>query len=536
MSDFFENEKDIETKDSIETAAEEAAGTAESDDFSTIFSAPEEKRAYTPKNTGRKKVVSLVAALVAVAVLVSGTIAVSKLIPEKTEDSTDKVASDNTINVLTLDYTLLEKVTVTNKNGNFVFSSKRTTEKNEDGEESVNTTWSVAGFGEDRISSNLIDGVVYTLGSIDATRQVTGKSAEDCGFSEPSRKIDIESEKYGNFSVLLGADSPDNTGVYLKLSNKDDIYIVNSSVASSFDFDYIDLANASGFKGIDTTNLSAYLDTEGALSSFDRLVISGKKFSEPLVFEPNKDETLKDFVPFVVTSPVRQESDKLTDVLTIFSAGLVSDGAYSFEINAEELKKVGLDNPDFVITINVGSVNKTYKISAVDEEYCAVIDDDSVMIEKVAISSIPFIDYKPTDFYSTWVFLRTIDEIDTMTFEVDGNVYDFDIGYTEDGNSKTYKVSLGDKKLTAEKFQDFYTEFISLQAADFKVSDTDIEPELTVTVVYNDSHTEVLTFTRTAATKYQYAINGRNMGRITSSSYNKVLKYLKLVAQNKAIK
>lgn len=520
MSDFFENEKDIEIQE----------------ENSTIFSNPEEKRAYNPKNSGRKKVLSLVAALVAVALLVSGTVAVIKLIPEKTDDATEQVTSDNSISVLSIDYTLIEKVTVTNKNGSFVFTSSTTTEKNENGEETATTKWTASGFEDGRLSSDLIDNVVSTLGSISATRKITGKTAEDCGFLEPSRKIDIESEKYGTFSVLLGANSPDNTGVYLKLSNKDDIYLVNDSVASSFDFDYLDLANVSGFSGVDTTNLSAYLNSEGTLSSFDRLTISGKDFSEPLVFEPNKDEFLKDYVPFVVTSPIRQESDKLTEVLAMFSSGLVSEGAYSFEINAEELKNVGLDNPDFVITINLGSVNRTFKISAVDESYCAVIDNNSTMIEKVAISNIPFIDYSPTDFYSTWVFLRTIDEIDTITFEVDGNVYDFDIGVTEKDNVKTYKISIGDKKLTADNFQSFYSEFISLQAADFNVSTTDLSPELTVSVKYTDSHTEVLTFTRTAATKYQYAINGRNIGRITSSSYNKVLKYLKLAAQNKAIK
>ena len=84
MSDFFENEKNIETEDNSISADEKSADTNENDAFSTIFSAPQEKRPYNPKNTGKKKILSVIAALVAVAVLVSGTVAVIKLIPEKT--------------------------------------------------------------------------------------------------------------------------------------------------------------------------------------------------------------------------------------------------------------------------------------------------------------------------------------------------------------------------------------------------------------------------------------------------------------------
>lgn len=539
MSDFFENEKDIETQTDDLSAAENAADKSEpceTDEFSTIFSNPQEKRPYKPENAGKKKIFSLIAAVVAVAVLVSGTVAVIKLIPEKTEESTEQVSSSNDISVLSLDYTLFDKVTIANENGNFVFSGDRTTEKDDQGNETTKMAWTVDGFGSDKISSDLIDNIVSSLKEVSATREITEKSAEDCGILEPSRKIDIESEKYGNFSVLLGAASPDKTGVYLKLSNKDNIYLVNDDVATTFDFDYLDLANVSGFKGLDTTNLSAYLDADGAISTFDRLEISGENIEETLVFEPNSDEFLKAYIPYVVTSPIRQESDKLTDVLALFSTGLTSDGAYSFEINDEELKKVGLDNPDFIITIKLGSVNKTFKISAVDESYCAVIDNNSTMIEKVSIGSIPFINYTSNDFYSTWVFLRTIDYIKDITFEVDGEKYSFNITTSEDDETKTYKIKLGDKKITTEYFQDFYTQFISLQAADFVVGDSEQSPEMTVTVNYTDGHTEVIDFTRTAATKYQYRIDGRTVGRITSSSYNKVLKALKTVAKNKAVK
>ena len=538
MSDFFENEKKVETAEEL-TSAEDVAEVVEQEEESTIFSAPVEKKAN--KNNGSKKrFIPVIASALAVVILVSGVFAVIKLMPKKQDttqqDTTQQDSSaTNEISVLELDYKWLDKVTVTNANGSFVFTCERKTEKS-DGEETVTAEWLTEGYDKEIISSTLIGDVLSGLDNISASREITTKTAEECGLLEPTRKIDIESEKYGNFSVLVGGDSPDNGGVYLQLSTKDNIYLVGADSVAGFDFDYLDLANVSGFKALDTTGLDKYLNTEGTLQSFDRLTISGKKFPNPAVFEPNTDKFLKDFIPFKVVSPINQDSADLSAVLSLFTTGLTSEGAYSLSINDEELKKVGLDNPDLTVKIEVGGKNKTFKISKVDDEFCAVISDESRMIEKVSLSDISFINYSVENFYSKWVFLRTIDELNTMTFDLGDTKYSFDISYTESDDVKTYHIKLGDKKLTAENFQDFYTEFISLQASDFITEQTDLAPELTVTMNYKDGRTEVISFTRTAPTKYQYAIDGVIRGRITSASYNKIIKYLKLVVQNKTIK
>jgi len=534
MSDFFENEKEIESIEEV-SSVEETAKKIEDDEESTIFSAPTEKKPYAKKGS-KKKILSVVAAVLSVVILASGLFVVSKFISKKKTITPQDGAASKEIEVLTLDYKWLDKVTVKNSNGNFVFTCDRKTETSSTGEETVTADWLTEGFDKDKLSSLLISDVLDTLDNITATREITKKSAEDCGLLEPTRKIDVESEKYGNFSVLIGSDSPDNGGVYLKLSTKDTIYLVNSDIGTGFDFDYLDLANVSGFNALDTKGLEKYLNQEGQLALFDRLIVSGKNFPSPIVFEQNTDGFLKDFIPYKVVSPVKQDADNLSNLMSLFINGLVSEGAYSLDINAEELKKVGLDNPDISVKIELGGKTRTFMISKVDDQYCAVIADESKMIEKVKLTDISFIDYTIDDFYSKWVFLRAIDDVKTMTFDLGGKKYSFDISYTDSEDVKTYHVKLGDKKITADYFQDFYTEFISLQTVDFITEPTELSPEMTVTMNYKDGHTETIAFTRTAPTKYQYTIDGVLRGRITSSSYNKVLKYLKLIVENKPIK
>lgn len=535
MSDFFESDK-INEEQTLEAVSEDNTDIADpAEQESTIFSAPEQKKPYTAKSANKKRILSLVAAFLAVAVLVAGTVTVIKLIPEKNNEAEGGDTS-NDISVLELDYRLLDKVSVTNGNGKFVFNCARTIEKKDDGEDEITADWTAEGFEDGKLSSLRISDVISSLDVITATREITELSEVDCGLKTPSRKVDIESEKYGNFSVLIGSESPDKAGVYLKLSTKENIYLVDTDEATAFDFASLDLANASGFNGLDTAGLSDYLDEEGKISSFDTLTLSGVNFPTPLVVKPNTDDFLADFIPFMITSPIKQDADKISEVMGIFINGIVSEGAYSLYLNDTELKKVGLDSPDLTVSISLGNVKKTYKISKVDDQYCAVIDENSTLIEKVALSSISFIDYKADDFYSKWVFLRAIDDVNTMVFEVDGKQHRFEISSTKADDITTYTIMYGDKKLNTENFNDFYTEFIGLQAADFNVAQSDTAPEMTVTMTYKTGSTETISFVRTAATKYQYSINGKEIGRITSSAYNRVLKYLKLVIQDKTIK
>ena len=69
----------------------------------------------------------------------------------------------------------------------------------------------------------------------------------------------------------------------------------------------------------------------------------------------------------------------------------------------------------------------------------------------------------------------------------------------------------------------------------FIVEKTELAPDMKVTATYVKGGKETLTFTRTAATKYQYSLDGRDIGRVTSASYNKMLKYLKMAAADEKI-
>jgi len=543
MSNLPENERNLEENISEEVISETEHTTIEDgyEEFGTIFGDPEEKKSASEKSGGKKRIISIIAAVLAVAVLAGGTFAVVKLIPEK-EDS-ENTSSVNTIEVLNTESDEYDKVTVTNPNGKFEFNAKKEkvetssdSSSSSETEPEYNTVWTAKGVDASKTDSDAISTMISGIEQISASKEITQKTAEECGLTKPIYKVDVESQKYGNFSVLFGKDSPDNTGTYLKLSNKDNIYLVDSSVSAGYNFLLLDFAESSSFEAMEITDKMKEYTTDGKLISFDKLTLSGKNFDDTVVVEQNTNAAIEQYVPFIVTAPTNQIADNTDAILALFSEGLTVEGAYSFDVSASELKKVGLDKPDIVVEIVVAGSRRTYKFSRVDESYFAVITDGSKIIKKVAAESVAFADYNTQSLYSSWVFLRSINDISNITFEAEGKTYSFDIKYDDaEDAEETYVITTNGKKLTAENFQNFYQHFISVGAADFIVEKTELAPDMKVTATYVKGGKETLTFTRTAATKYQYSLDGRDIGRVTSASYNKMLKYLKMAAADEKI-
>ena len=100
--------------------------------------------------------------------------------------------------------------------------------------------------------------------------------------------------------------------------------------------------------------------------------------------------------------------ENVSAAFKLFTDNLAVAGAYSYDIDDKSLAAVGLDNPDLIVSLTVGGETKTFKIAYVDDEYCAVINDSSIMIRKVARSNIAFAGATSESFYSTWVIMQMI--------------------------------------------------------------------------------------------------------------------------------
>lgn len=342
-------------------------------------------------------------------------------------------------------------------------------------------------------------------------------------------------------SLLIGNTSPDSTGTYIKLSTDDKIYINDASVDSSLEFDALSLAATDALAGVTVTDaMSDYTDDNGALASFDTITLSGAKFPEKLILAPNTDENLSDYAAYITLAPTKRIADKVDGIFEFFKSGTTVSGAYSFDTSAAERKRIGLDSPDLIAEIKIGGLTQSYSFKQQADGDYAVWYDGCKLIKKLSASGIEFINYTVNDYYSSWVCLQSINELSGFTLKTADKTYSFGIVYDDSEDAEeTYVITYNGNKLTAENFQSFYQECISLSCTDYTVDEANNGAvEVTMVFTYSDTSREntVVEFVKSGAAKYQYSINGIKMGKINSSALNKVVKYAEKVANNESVK
>ncbi len=540
MSNFPENEKlenETESIDEVNTVDNHD----EADEFTTIFSDPTQHNDRV-RDSKKNRIISIIGACLAVVVLVVGTVSIIKLIPELEQDESTASAFED-ITVLDYDSNKLSAVTVENSNGKFRFYAEQsddTTSSDDSTDESDVTTpiWRAEGLDVTKVSNTTIDSIVSAAASITAVNEVTSKTAADCGLDNPVYKVTVSSDVYEEYTILVGGASPDGMGLYLMIEGKDNIYIVDENKLSVFDFNLLDLANKTSMAvqsfSFDTSN---YKGQNDQYLIFDSIVLSGTKFPNAITITSNQESKEDDaIVPYIIKTPMERyaNADYVSSVIALFSNETVVNGIYAYDITDETLAQVGLDNPDVHATLTIKGESKNFKISAVDDSYCAVINDESTMIYKVALSNFEFMGYKTEDFYSPWVSMNPVQNITDFDFVTADESYEFDIVYddSEDAEQK-YVISCNGENIDESYFRSFYQGFVGLNCSEFTVSDVSAQPYATFRMTFTDGTKSELVFYKVSEAAYQYTDNGRAMGKVTSAAFNKVIKNLKLVAQGK---
>lgn len=499
--------------------------SAENEETSTIFSAPAEHKEGKTASPKKKRIITVIASIMAVMVLVGGTLAVIKFIPEMKEE--DNSSNVNSITVIDFDKSEYDTLTVKNQNGEFVFLPKTDSESN-------GLKWYLKDLAEDKISASKTDNIISSASSISASFEITKKTYDECGFNSPIAEVTVKSKELGDFFLLLGDKSPDNFGRYLYCSVDEKIYLVSENVADSFVFTALDLASTDAVSPISVnTENEKYVNENGTLISFDKLVISGSRFKQPITIVPNDQDV---GFTYKTLSPISRYADdtKVSSLFGAFSSGISVSGVYSFDTDTVAQKQLGLDNADMVLEITVGGESFTYRFTLQDDGFYALFGNGMNTIKKVSSSSAEFLSLDETGVYNKLVYIRNISELKNMTFDFEGTSYSFDISENSEDNEEKYTVYYGKKLIKSENFQNFYMQFVSMSLVNFSAGNLK-QADLTVKITDNSGAVETLSFEKASATEYYCFTDGKPLGKITSATYNKLVNNIKTVSQNKNV-
>ena len=501
----------------------------ETEEFSTIFSDPAAHRNITPKK--KKLLPKILAGVLALAVLAGGTAAVIKFIPVLDDGDTSSTV-DMSVEVKNLKTDSISAVTVENSIGTTEIYGE--TQKEDDKESSV---WKIKGLDGSLTQSSSVINVVEAVGQITADRSVTQKTAEECGLNSPTLKATVTPKKGEGYTVLIGSKSPDNTGYYLQIADKSEIYLVDDNIYSALDFQLLDFATTeaiSGFKNVNA-QLDAYF-ANGQIAKFDRLTLKGNGFGDGLEIIANTDSVISEYYGYIIKQPKRIAKN-FEAPLGLYQNGITVAGAYAFDTSTANIKKFGLDNPDLEMTMYAKDKSLTYKFALQNDGNYAVISDDSKLIHMVYADSLTgVVQTKTTDFYSEVVFITSIDKLKDFKVTAEDKTYNFAVETKstedEDGNTqKTYTVTLDGKKIDTSNFQSFYEKCVSIDYTDFTADKTNEAPKLIFDVTLNNGGKTKLEFSSVSATKFNCKIDGVELGKVTATQVNGIIDSVKELAK-----
>lgn len=502
---------------------------------STIFSNPVEHKEVKVKKIGLWKKVLL--AVLCVAILAGGTVAVIKLIPVLENSSLSPFSKE--ITVLDLDAEDFKKIEITNSNGTEKLYSEK---KKIEGSNNEITEWYLESVTKDLTDPMKISKVAEALADIKATREITKKTAEECGLDKPSVKAVVTPESGEEFTVLLGGASPDKSGYYLSLAGSDKIYLVSNEMKTTLDFNILDFADTKGIPAFTNTGgLDAYFNND-QLVSFDKIIIKGKYYTAPIEIIQNDDEQVSKYLGYIIISPTNRLAENVDPVLNLFKGGIEVVGAYSYDVSAESLKNVRLDVPDMELQMKIKDKSLTYKFSLQPDGYYAAVYDGSKMIHKIPPEAIATVmGLSETDYYSDWICLNAIEDLSNFAIKTPDKVYSFGIvknekkDESESEEQEGYTITYKGEKLKALNFQYLYEYCITIKCNDFTVEKTSAKPSVSFVFTFKDGKDSVIDFTKISDTQYQYSVDGIQMGKVAVNAINKVLKYAEKVANKEDI-
>ncbi len=498
---------------------------------STIFSDPAHYNTEKAekKSVKRPLLLKALSALLAVLILAGGTFAAFKLIPKKEADETP----DTTISVTATAEADVKSLSLKNASGTVKLLAALT---ETDGESKVN--WTVDGVKESLTSSSVISSFSKNILTLNALEKFAADGT-DFGLSEPSAEVTVEL-KGGEYSLFVGKSAPSSIGYYCKLStDKENVYIIDSSVAetllSATDTTF---ADTTGFVSVKNDNNSSCF-SENSIITFDYISVSGKRHPTPFKIEYLNDTDYNTFFSFKMVSPTVRicDNDVPQTVLDAFATGFSASGAYCYTPSADDLKKYGLNDPDYIVTLSLKGEKFTLKFSEQSDGYFAFIDGKTDMIQKVSPEAVAFATNSIESYYSEFVVLENLNGIKQLKVESNKGTFVFDVTYTEnpENNADQYVAKFGNTVLDIDNFKSYYKTIVDFAPISFETVAVG-EPYVKITFVHSSEHSDtVLTFTKATALRYQAEIDGIPVGQITSSVLEKFINDTVKVSKGEAV-
>lgn len=319
----------------------------------------------------------------------------------------------------------------------------------------------------------------YALGQAETSakameaKRLVAENAEaallpDYGLDKPRAGAVIRYADNSSAEISIGADAPGGEGVYVKRGGDNDVYLVSQSLAEPFlkpDVAYVN------------KNIT---ETDPEYKGFDKIVLSGADYPEPIVIVRTPETTLEaggmTFNTHSITSPVQAFVDSQKGLEPLSSVyGLAAEEVLAVsDGKPETLEKYGLAEPAAVISVtgsgdNPGMSFELRISKPVQDGGVNAIKSGSPVIYRLPESAFPWLGLTVFDYMEKAVTMPNISTIASVKLTTSRGSYEF----TLTGEDDELAVSLNGKELpdvvkadgatdsAIKNFKQFYQTMIS---------------------------------------------------------------------------
>lgn len=482
------------------------------------------------------RVRSIIIALLCLVLLVGAALAIT-FWPERSgkgENSSSIISSSESelnelgyLNVYSFKQSQVRDISVENTLGGFNFKYV--------GEES----WQLQEAEVEPKDAKELEDVILSATEFAATKLVAENPTDfkSYGLDNPLGKVKITYSTGEVINAHIG-DTNVTGNVYVYLVENNKIYVTDPGWAEPFLQKYTAYIDLSVVDALETDEDGNDIDPH-----VTKITYTGKGVKNPIVIEENPEyvtqqqelenddsgdaEATVNAAQFIFTSPmVADISNDAFESRQYDYYGLLATDVYALKPTSADFAKCGLNTPYVTISITdkngVIKIDLGNKIAIGDKEFYYVKSSTKTPIFIVEASNFTFFEEDLIDYMSAIVVNVMIDDIKTLTVEMDGKKYVFE----ESGSGEELIARYNGKKLSTAEYRDFY-QLVMLVLCEESVEPGEYkgDAELKITYTYREREkVDVVEYVKVAARKYMIRRNGSDLA-LVRSKYVDTLKF-----------
>ncbi|MBQ3599686.1 MAG: DUF4340 domain-containing protein [Lachnospiraceae bacterium] len=297
----------------------------------------------------KKQTKKLLIALFALLILAGGYVALMLFSP--TEETEEKTEEDEV--VYTVEEDTIRKITYTNSNGTIELVLEE-------------DAWSSPTDEACPVNGYTVKSMITALQEIKASRTITKEEAdlEEFGFSDPTLVVDFEQKDGTKTTYTLGMLNNVVDKYYFQVSGNDNVYLIDSTLYHSFDYDLLHLAEVEEYPSLGAQDIYEYtLTLNGETMYFkDTKDVAHKKNAEEIPDSLWKYGKSEDDLKRLDTDSA---DELIQEIISLSNSECVT-----YKLTKQDLKDCGLDSPKMTLKVKYTELD----ISEEDSEESEITD------------------------------------------------------------------------------------------------------------------------------------------------------------------